>query len=154
MTFTIENLKPTNDRREKWRFTLVMLSPDKVGFFRSHAWRYVVASDRLMRPTARGFHGNLTEVDDNTLNLIRHHVKEEIRSYDQAFSTRSAIRILKDLYEDEGSWADVFKYVKGEIEDAGGQESVAQWVALCAAACLASIEESQIPKEVTIRKAS
>ena len=154
MTFAIENLIPTNDSREKWRFTIVMLSPDKVGFFRSHAWRYVVESDRIMRPTARGFHGNLTEVDEATLNLIRTHVKEEIAAFDQRFSARAAIRVLKDLYEEEGSWIDVYTHVKGEIDDAGNKESVAQWIALCTAACLASIEESQIPKEVVIRKAS
>ena len=146
MNFAIENLRPDKGVKGRWRFSVVFLAPQRVGFMRSHGWKYIPGSDRVMKPT--GGRLLMTTPDDATLGAIRVCVKNEIKAFEQPFSARSAIRMLKDYKHEEGTWDGVFKAIKKEIDEAEGKESVSAWICFVAAACLAEIEETSIPKEV------
>lgn len=148
---SIEKIKPHKTEKGKWRFTVAFHSP--VGCMHSHGWRYVEKSDRIMRPTAAGFQGPLTNLDEDHIDLLRRLLKDELRLRSRPVGVKAVLAELKKQYAERKNWGEVYEVFRQDLERYaanGNAFNSTQLFALISAACLAEVEAEDLPDNVSV----
>jgi hypothetical protein len=149
----VEKLRKDKKNPDKWYFTILIPTSYGVGYLRSHGWKYIETSNRILRPTVKGWAGHISDVDEDTVNVLKELIQAEVAHRNKTFAMRSVYALLKDRYLQEGSWQGVYNSIKAELDDDSEPHSTAQWIVLCAAAILSqAVTDGDLPLEVRIEQ--
>ena len=155
MHFTLENIRLDEKVEGKWWFSVCFQPTNRCGHLQSNGWKYYEDSNQIRRPSAQGAYGKITNVDEQTLELMRAYIKVEIKARTGPVHIRSVIVLLRDRYLKAGAeWKEVFAQLDEETQGLKGATTASQLIAYVCAATLARIKPADdvFPTDVLLPK--
>lgn len=148
--FAIERLHPEEKNPDYWIFTLIYPGADNQGFIRSHGWKYIASENQIRRPTARGFAGRLTDLDDESTEQLRKLVKREIMYYGVPIPAKTIRYKLEELINLHQTWEKAYTHVRDTLLENTTDNALTagQWALLLTLSVLATRPIDVVQQEI------